>query len=156
MNARTLAGAGVRGGNAILGATNTNRALGRHLVIGSRVLMAIAWLATAVRAADTETISSATSTPSREDSASPQRETGRVALEHRPPHNGQVTRFMFFHFEVVYQPQETRVYLYGPGESPTSAKDVQGQLALRARGSEQVDRYPLHHVAPPAGSREQA
>ncbi|MHB1033402.1 MAG: hypothetical protein ACYC35_03325 [Pirellulales bacterium] len=138
-----------------IGVTNTKYAFRQPLVIVSYVLIAVAWLATAIRAADIEKIGSTASAPSRDSSEPPQGETGRVALEYRPPHNGQITRFLLLHFEVVYQPQETRVYLYGPGESPMSAKGVQGQLTLRLRRQERVNRYPLRYVAPLAGSREQ-
>jgi len=68
------------------------------------------------------------------------------------PHGGQVTAVGSGSIEVVYQPRETRVYLYGPGGKPLSARGVQGQAAMRLRGNDQVSRYPLSHAAAPAGS----
>ena len=58
-------------------------------------------------------------------------------------------------FEVVYRPLETRVYLYSKDGQPLSARGVQGQLAMRIQGRQQVFRFPLKHVARPGGSTGQ-
>ena len=74
----------------------------------------------------------------------------------RPPHGGQVTRGQsVYFFEVVYQPRQTRVYLYGPAQEPLTAKGVRGQAVMRVRGQDRDFRFPLEHVRQPAGSREQ-
>jgi hypothetical protein len=48
--------------------------------------------------------------------------------------------------EVVYGPQETRVYLYDLYRSPVSARGVQGQVIMRVRSNGTQFRYPLQHV----------
>jgi hypothetical protein len=58
-------------------------------------------------------------------------------------------------FEVVYRPQEIRVYIYGLMPYPYSAKDARGEAIMQVRGNPQIFRAPLHYVAPAAGSREQ-
>ncbi len=73
----------------------------------------------------------------------------------QPPHDGQVTKAESSAFEVVYHPQEIRVYLYGILPYATSAKEVRGEVALQVRGNPQVFRYPLRYVPSPAGSNEQ-
>ncbi|MHB1033410.1 MAG: hypothetical protein ACYC35_03365 [Pirellulales bacterium] len=73
----------------------------------------------------------------------------------QPPHGGQVTKMEPLTFEVVYQPQEIRVYIYGFMPYPESAKDARGEAVMEVRGNPQVFRYPLRYVAPPVGSRAQ-
>lgn len=73
----------------------------------------------------------------------------------RAPHGGQVSRTARHVIEVVYQPQQTCVYLYGPAGEPVSARGVQGELAMRVRGNEKVYRFPLGYVAAQAGSKDQ-
>lgn len=58
-------------------------------------------------------------------------------------------------FEVVYQPREIRVYIYGPNQQPQSARDVAGEVGLRRRNSSRTFTATLHYVAPPSGSSEQ-
>jgi hypothetical protein len=73
----------------------------------------------------------------------------------QPPHDGQVTKMEPLTFEVVYYPQEIRIYIYGFMPYPESAKEAQGEVVMQVRGNPQVFRAPLVYVAPPAGSREQ-
>ncbi len=74
----------------------------------------------------------------------------------RPPHGGQVTAAeSVYFFEVVYLPQQTRVYLYGASQEPLSARSVGGQVVMRVRGQTQDFRLPLKYVSPPRGSKEQ-
>lgn len=68
------------------------------------------------------------------------------------PHGGQVSTIPDGACEVVYQPKETRVYLYRTSGQPVSAKGIQGEITLQVRGIEKLFRYPLEYVAPPAGS----
>jgi hypothetical protein len=58
-------------------------------------------------------------------------------------------------FEVVYGPKETRVYLRGADHQPMSMRGVHGQMLMQVQGNDEVFRYPLRHVAPPAGSKGQ-
>lgn len=48
--------------------------------------------------------------------------------------------------EVVYGPQETRVYLYDIYRSPVSTRGVQGQAIMRVRSNATEFRYPLQYV----------
>lgn len=75
--------------------------------------------------------------------------------EAQPPHGGQATKMEPLTFEVVYRPQELRVYIYGFMPYPESAKEAKGEVVMQVRGNPQVFRYPLRYVAPPAGSGEQ-
>jgi hypothetical protein len=79
------------------------------------------------------------------------------AIVQRPPHGGQVTAAADSagFFEVVYLPQETRVYLYGPKQEPLSARGVRGQAVMRVRGYTRDFPFPLKYVAAPPGSKEQ-
>ena len=80
---------------------------------------------------------------------------GDVRPEFRPPHAGQVASIAPFSLEVVYQPQQIRVYLYSPGGQPLSAQGAQGEIAMQVRNDARVWRAPLEYVAPPAeGPRE--
>ncbi|MHB1033413.1 MAG: hypothetical protein ACYC35_03380 [Pirellulales bacterium] len=71
-----------------------------------------------------------------------------------PPHGGQIATVKDGTFEVVYQPKEIRVYLYGPSRKAVSAQGVQGEVTLQVRERDQVVRYPLKYVEPPAGSQD--
>jgi hypothetical protein len=79
------------------------------------------------------------------------------AIVQRPPHGGQVTvaADSAGFFEVVYLPQETRVYLYGPKQEPLSARGVRGQAVMRVRGYSREFPFPLKYVTSPQGSKEQ-
>jgi YHS domain-containing protein len=57
--------------------------------------------------------------------------------------------------EVVYRPQEIRVYLYEASMRPLKARGVQGRATMKVQGRGQVFVRTLGHVALPAGSREQ-
>jgi hypothetical protein len=70
------------------------------------------------------------------------------------PHGGQLTTLKSLSFEVVYQPKEIRVYLYGPFPQPASSKDVKGEISLQQRGGKRATRLTLRHVAPPEGERD--
>lgn len=74
--------------------------------------------------------------------------------EAQPPHGGQATKMEPLTFEVVYRPQEIRVYICGLMPYPESAKEARGEVVMQVRSNQQVFRYPLHYVAP-TGSGEQ-
>ncbi len=78
-----------------------------------------------------------------------------AATAPRAVHGGQVTAVQSHVFEVVYRPREIRVYLFGSTQQPVTARGVQGQVAMRVRGNDQVYRYGLKYVAPPAGAATQ-
>ncbi|HYW81465.1 MAG TPA: heavy metal-binding domain-containing protein [Thermoguttaceae bacterium] len=82
---------------------------------------------------------------------SPAGMTAPTALQ-PTPHGGQLSVAGPLRFEVVYLPQETRVYLYDASNRPMSARGAAGQVALTVRGYEKVYRYPLAYVATQAGS----
>jgi len=71
------------------------------------------------------------------------------------PHGGRMTTMAPLTFEVVYQPQEIRVYVYGPGQQPQSARHAKGQIVIRVRSDSRTSRVALQYVAPPRGSSEQ-
>ena len=79
-------------------------------------------------------------------------QTRPASIVGQPPHGGQVYATSLQYFEVVYLPQETRVYLYGPTQWPMSASGAQGQVAMQVRGDDRVFRYPLQHVSAGDGS----
>ncbi len=70
------------------------------------------------------------------------------------PHGGQLTTAAPLAFEVVYVPQEIRVYLYGPLPQPVTAKDVTGEVSLQRRNDERATRVALRYVASPAGQQD--
>ncbi len=78
-----------------------------------------------------------------------------VAAARTTPHGGQFSVAGPLRFEVVYLPQETRVYVYDASNRPMSARGAAGQVAMRVRGYEKVYRYPLAYVATQPGSRMQ-
>ncbi len=70
-------------------------------------------------------------------------------------HGGRVSVAGPLRFEVVYMPQETRVYLYDTSNRPISVRDAAGQVDMVVRGSEKVYRYLLAYIATGDGSRIQ-
>jgi len=71
-----------------------------------------------------------------------------------PPHGGQLTTAEPMTFEVVYLPQEIRVYLYGRLPQPETAKDVTGEASLQLRNDRRATRLALRYVASPAGGQD--
>jgi hypothetical protein len=57
-------------------------------------------------------------------------------------------------FEIVYLPQESRVYLYGVMPHPESAKDVTGEVSLQRPYDERATRVALRYVAQPTGQQD--
>jgi hypothetical protein len=72
-----------------------------------------------------------------------------------PPHGGQLTTANPLTFEVVYLPQEIRVYLYGAIlPHPESTKDVTGEVSLQLRDDERATPLTLRYATPPAGQQD--
>ena len=70
----------------------------------------------------------------------------RTTLAEKRPHGGHVHRSTYHSFEVLYLPHETRVYIYGPTEWPTTAQGVVGTIAMQVKGNPTQYRYNLHYV----------
>jgi hypothetical protein len=58
-------------------------------------------------------------------------------------------------FEVVYRPQETRLYLYSSQHQPIAARGVQGQLVMKVQGNDKVYPFPLEYVGLKPGAAGQ-
>ena len=71
------------------------------------------------------------------------------------PHGGRMTTMAPLAFEVVYQPKEIRVYVYGPNQQPQSASHAKGEIVMRLHNDSRTSRATLQYVAPPPGSSEQ-
>lgn len=67
------------------------------------------------------------------------------------PHSGQLTKTVWNYFEVVYGPQETRLYVFNMFRDPLRVGGVQGKVVLHVRSTGKTYTYPLHHVRPEAG-----
>lgn len=67
------------------------------------------------------------------------------------PHGGQLTTLKPLTFEVVFQPQEIRVYLFNPFPQPANSKELKGEISLQPRGGKRATRLTLRHVAPSKG-----
>ena len=96
-----------------------------------------------------------------QQSGSVERQHGIVPDEHAghdqpaaAPHGGQLTSLKQLSFEVIYQPKEIRVYLYGPFPQPANIKDVKGEISLQQRGGKRATRLTLRHIAPPEGAQD--
>ena len=72
-----------------------------------------------------------------------------------PPHGGQVASTGGFRFEVVYQPRQTRIYLYEPDGRPLSTRGVQGEAVMQVRGNSNVFRFPIRQAPRTAGPASQ-
>ncbi len=70
-----------------------------------------------------------------------------------PPHGGQLTTAEPLTFEVVYLPQEIRVYLYGRLPHPATARDVTGEVSLQPAYDQRATRLALRYVSPPRVSK---
>lgn len=62
-------------------------------------------------------------------------------------HGGQVSKTSAYCFEVVYQPKETRIYLYDHNHRHLSMRGVTGQVAVQVRGNSQLYQFPTQYVA---------
>lgn len=64
----------------------------------------------------------------------------------QPPHGGQVAATKWHFFEVVYTPQETRLYIYSPSKRALYARSVSGEVIMQVNGNPEQFRYPLKPV----------
>jgi len=71
-----------------------------------------------------------------------------------PPHGGQLTIAPPMSFEVVYLPEEIRLYLYAVVPNPASAKDVAGEVTFQRPYDERATRVALRYVGQPAGQQD--
>jgi YHS domain-containing protein len=72
-----------------------------------------------------------------------------------PVHGGQVTTDKYGSYEVLYLPQETRVYLLDTYGMPVSARGVRGQVTMQMREDGRTSSFPLIYVeSENAGIRE--
>ncbi len=76
--------------------------------------------------------------------ASHNHEHGNQSAGH---HGGQVAKTTDLCLEVVYQPKETRIYLYDHAHKHLSARSVNGEALMQVRGNEKVYRFPTKYVA---------
>lgn len=70
------------------------------------------------------------------------------------PHGGHVTKAPPLNFEIVFLPQEIRVYLFGRMPHPESVKDVTGEVSLQRPYSEPTAQLPLRYAAQAAGQQD--
>lgn len=90
-------------------------------------------------------------TTSNSTAAPPAKNLRLDARTFKPPHGGQVTATRWHFFEVVYAPQESRVYIYSPSQTPLHARAVKGQMTLQVQSSTQSFRYPVKQATDDAG-----
>ncbi len=62
-------------------------------------------------------------------------------------HGGQVSATANYSFEVVYQPRETRIYLYGPNHEDIDMRRITGQALMQLRSSDKALPFPVQYVA---------
>ncbi|MCL4194925.1 MAG: hypothetical protein KJZ87_24510, partial [Thermoguttaceae bacterium] len=74
----------------------------------------------------------------------------QTPVEVRPQHGGQVAAIEPHVFEVVYLPQEVRVYLFDMYRRPLSVAGVEGEVVFTVAADGRQFRYPLAPAAPPA------
>ncbi|MHB1033396.1 MAG: hypothetical protein ACYC35_03295 [Pirellulales bacterium] len=80
---------------------------------------------------------------------------GLPPLAQRTPHGGLFLEAGSNSLEVVYLPQETRVYLYGKSRQPLSARELRAQMSMKLPGETGIRQLALQYVAQPAGSKDQ-
>ena len=71
------------------------------------------------------------------------------------PHGGEYLATETNHYEIVYMPLQTRLYLFDDKIKPLSAKDVHVQMSLKLPSENVLRRVPFQYVAMPAGVAEQ-
>ena len=79
---------------------------------------------------------------------------GLPLLVQRTPHGGLFLETGSHRLEVVYLPQQTRVYLYGKSMEPISTLTLRGEMSLQVRGGSPPRHIPLQH-APSSGPKDQ-
>lgn len=70
-------------------------------------------------------------------------------------YGGQVSKTENYRFEVVYQPRETRIYLYGHAHEDLDMRGITGRALMKLRGSDKALPFPIIYVASkPNGDRD--
>ena len=67
------------------------------------------------------------------------------------PHGGELTKTLWNYVEIVYGPEETRVYLYDSFRFPQRVGRVEGQMELQVHSTGRKFSYPLAAVASDQG-----
>jgi hypothetical protein len=91
----------------------------------------------------------------RQDDTSERAFAAPRALAVLTPHGGEYVATKANHYEIVYMPLATRIYLYDSKLKPLSARDVRVQMILQLPGDAAPRRIPFQHVAMPPGAAEQ-
>ncbi len=63
-----------------------------------------------------------------------------------PPHGGQIHKSTWNIFEVLYGPQESRIYVYDIFHHPIAVRGIQGQAFMHVHSTDGKYRYPLHYM----------
>jgi hypothetical protein len=71
------------------------------------------------------------------------------------PHGGEYLSTETNHYEIVYMPLQTRIYLFDKKMKPVSARNVHVQMSLTLPSESAPRRIPFQYVAMPAGVAEQ-
>ncbi len=71
------------------------------------------------------------------------------------PHGGEYLVTETNHYEIVYMPLQTRIYLFDNKMKPLSARDVHAQMSLKLPSENAPRQIPFQYVAMPAGAAEQ-
>ena len=61
----------------------------------------------------------------------------------QPMFGGQITTTKWHFFEVVYTPQEIRVYVYSPSRRPIQAGGIRGKVVMQVKGDTKPFRYSV-------------
>jgi hypothetical protein len=65
-------------------------------------------------------------------------------------HGGFVSATRHYYCEVVFEPQQTKLFFYNPGQTKCHVRGVVGEMVLKVNGDAREYRYPLELVAQPA------
>ncbi len=71
------------------------------------------------------------------------------------PHGGEYLLTETNHYEIVYMPLQTRIYVFDSKMKPLSARDVHAQMSLKVSAENTPQWIPFQYVGMPAGSAEQ-
>lgn len=70
------------------------------------------------------------------------------------PHGGQLVVIKGGSIEVVYRPDEIRVYVYGPSQNPVTAKGVVGEYALEVKRQDKMTYHAFKVVPASSDTKE--
>jgi hypothetical protein len=80
--------------------------------------------------------------------------SGHAQRKEPAPHGGQLVAKSPLIFEVVFQPKEVRLYLYGPWPQPRSTKDIQAVVSLKRPKEKDATRVEMKYVAAASGEQD--